>query len=59
MDKKGVLIFGTFFDRAAEHFDKILLQNKVYTFSKVKVEDSNKRFTKITHNFSLLFNLKS
>ena len=51
----GTQIEGTFFNDAAEHFDRKIKENKVYLFSNGCVKMANKRFTSIKNDFCIVF----
>ena len=55
VDLYGTQIEGTFFNEAADLFDPILKENKVYLFSNGCVKMANKRFTSIKNDFCIVF----
>ncbi|EER17972.1 Replication protein A 70 kDa DNA-binding subunit, putative [Perkinsus marinus ATCC 50983] len=55
LDKEGSEIRGSFFNAAAEKFDKLLQKGKVYTFSKGNVKVANKRYSSCNHNYEIVF----
>lgn len=55
VDMYGTQIEGTFFNDAAEHFDRKIQENKVYLFSNGCVKMANKRFTSIKNDFCIVF----
>jgi len=56
VDKHGVQIQATIFNKAVEKFDPILEQDKVYIFCKGQVKIANQKFTAIKNDYSLTFN---
>lgn len=59
IDMYGTKIEATFFDEAADFFDKRLVEGKVYLFSNGNVKISNKKFTTIKNDFCLTFEKNS
>ena len=59
VDIYGTQIEGTFFNDAADHFDKLIQVNKVYLFSKGVVKMANKKFTSINNDFCIVFEQNS
>lgn len=55
VDTHGMQIECTFFNKAADKFDPLLRENKVYTFSNGKVTMANKRFSSIKNDFTIIF----
>ena len=54
IDKDQSQIQATFFNDAAEKFDKILRENKVYLFANGFVKMANKKFTPLKMTIALL-----
>lgn len=59
IDKDNSQIQATFFNEAAEKFDKILRENAVYLFSNGIVKMANKRFTSIKNDHCLTFDINA
>ena len=59
IDNFGKQIQATFFNDQAEHYDKFLEENKVYTFANGKVTIANQKFTSIKNEFSIVFDKNS
>lgn len=55
VDIYGTQIEGTFFNDAAERFDPLLKENKVYLFSNGQIKMANKKFTSIKNDFCIVF----
>lgn len=55
MDKEGSQIQATFFNDAADKFDKIIQENRVYLFSGGSIKIANKKFTSIKNDYCLNF----
>jgi replication factor A1 len=55
----GTKIEGTFFDEAADHFDSLICEGKVYLFSNGTVKMANKKFSSIKNDFCLVFEKNS
>ena len=55
VDMYGTQIEGTFFNEAADNFDPLIQENKVYLFSNGVVKMANKRFTSIKNDFCIVF----
>lgn len=55
LDAFGTQIEGTFFGDAADRFDPILIQEKVYFFSNGQVKASNPRFSNLDSLYELVF----
>lgn len=55
MDKDGTQIQATFFNDAAEKFDSLIQENKVYLFSNGQVKLAQKKFTSIKNDYSITF----
>lgn len=55
IDMYGTKIEGTFFDDAADHFERLLSEGKIYTFAGGTVKMANKKFTSVKNDFCLIF----
>jgi len=55
VDKYGTQIEATFFNEAADSFDKIIEENKVYLFSNGYVKIANRKFTSVKNDFCVVF----
>jgi len=55
IDAEGGQIRGTFFNEAADKYDKMLEQGKVYLFSGGSVRIANKQYTTLNHRYELSF----
>ena len=55
VDMYGTQIEGTFFNEAADQFDTLIQENKVYLFSNGCVKMANKKFTSIKNDFCIVF----
>ncbi|KAK2196691.1 bifunctional Replication factor A [Babesia duncani] len=59
VDKNDDIIRCKFWDKAAEKWNEILQNGKVYTFSKGNVVVSNKKFNTLPHHYEINFNQDS
>ena len=59
IDKDQSQIQATFFNDAAEKFDKILRANKVYLFANGFVKMANKKFTAIKNDHCITFDINA
>ena len=59
IDKDQSQIQATFFNDAAEKFDKILRENKVYLFANGFVKMANKKFTSIKNDHCITFDVNA
>lgn len=59
VDVYGTQIEGTFFNKAAEFFEHILKEDRVYLFSSGIVKMANKRFTSIRNDYCIVFEKNS
>ena len=55
VDSHGTQIEATFFKDAADKYDQIIKQNKVYLFSDGIVKLANKKFTQVKNDFCIIF----
>lgn len=55
VDHLGTQIEGTFFNDAAQHFDTLLVEDRVYLFSNGTVKMANKKFTSLQNDFCIVF----
>ena len=55
IDMYGTQIEATFFNKSAEKFDELIIENKVYLFSNGCVKMANKKFTSVKNDFCVVF----
>jgi replication factor A1 len=56
LDEHGGAIRATMFNDAADKFDQILQEGKVYTFSKGNLKPANKKYCKLPHDYEIHLN---
>lgn len=59
VDSEGTEIYSKFWDNAAIKYNVELIEGQTYLIRNARIEQSNKRFTCIPHDFELRFDMKS
>jgi len=58
-DADGTKIEGVFYTKETQHFYEMLDEGRTYLISGADITHSNKKFTSIEHDFSLIFKMHS